>query len=72
MSRRVEDEAQQRHQVADVGLLEEADAARDLVGDLQPGQLELEVERLEMRPVEDGDVAQRAALVERARGAAGR
>jgi hypothetical protein len=63
----VVDEAQERHQVADVRLLEELHAARDLVGDLLPRELQLEVERLEMRAVEHGDVAERAALVEQPR-----
>ena len=63
---RVVDETEQRNEVADVRLLEEADAARDLVGDFQPGQLELEIEGLEVGAIEDGDVAQGLALVPQA------
>src|SRR5690606_12693545 len=63
---RVVDEAQERDEIADVRLFEEADAAGDLIRDLQARELELDIERLEMRAVEDRDVAERAALVDEA------
>ena len=60
---RVVDKAQEGHEVADMGLLEEAHAAGDLVRDLEARQLELDVERLKVGAVEDADVLQGTAFV---------
>src|SRR6185295_15048202 len=49
--------------VLQMGLLEEAEAAADLEGDLLPGELHLELHRVVVGAVEDGAVAQVEALV---------
>ena len=47
-------------------LFEEADAARDLIRNLESRQLELDVEGVEMGAVKDGDVGEGTALVDEA------
>ena len=61
--RRVVHEAQQGDGVPDVLALEELHAAGDVVGDAGAGQRDLDLEREEVRAVEDGDLVHRHALV---------
>lgn len=63
---RVGGEAQLRGEVLDVGLLEEAHAAGNLVINVQAGQLHLKIHRLIVGAVEDGDIRQVAAFVHEA------
>ena len=60
---RVADEAQVGQHVLDVGGLEEAHAGADHEGDAAPGQLELDLHRVVVGPVEDGDLGERHPLV---------
>ena len=60
---RVVGEAQVGEHVLDVGLLEEADAAAHHEGDAPARQLELDLHGVVVRPVEDGDLPEREALV---------
>ncbi len=55
---RIGDELEISRRILDVRLLEEPDAAGDGEGDLPPGQLQLQFERVEMRPVKHGDIVQ--------------
>jgi hypothetical protein len=57
----VDDQAQPRAQVADLGAVEEALPARDLVRDAGLAQRLLEDARLVVGAVEDGDVGERRA-----------
>src|SRR5206468_3574098 len=59
----IDEEAQEREHVLDVALLEEPRAGPDLVGDAAPDELDLELERLEVGAVEDGDVLEPLSLV---------
>ena len=60
---RVHDDPQEREDVLDVALLEEARAGPDLVGNAPPRQLDLELQRLVVRPVENGEVGELLSLV---------
>jgi hypothetical protein len=60
---RVREEAQVREDVLDVRLLEEAKSRADLVRDAATGQLDLELQRLEVGPVEDADLGEGGPLV---------
>ena len=60
---RVVDESQQGDQVANVRLFEETHAACDLVRNLEAGQFDLEIEGLEVRPIEHSDIAERLSFV---------
>ena len=61
--RRVRHEFQPRGHILDVGLLKKADPAGDAERDVAPGQFQLQLERMEMRPVKDGHLVDVAALL---------
>ena len=52
----VDEDLEEREHVLDVSLLEKSRPRADLVGDAPPRQLDLELQRLVMRPIEHGEV----------------
>src|SRR5207237_4901188 len=55
---RVRREAQERRHVFDVRLFKKANAARDLIRNAAAGELELQLDRVIMRAIKNGDVVQ--------------
>ena len=60
----VRHEAQVREHVLDVALLEETQPRADLVRYVPPGQLDLELERVRVVPVQDRNLGEGEALVD--------
>ena len=60
---RVVDELEVGGHILHVGLFEEANATGDAEGDVAAGQLELQLQRVEVRAIEHGHLVQRDALV---------
>src|SRR3954471_9505431 len=63
---RIVNEPKERNEIADVGLFEKSDTTRNLIGDLETGKLELDVEGLKVRAIKDADVRKRAPFVHQA------
>ena len=60
---RIGDEANEGGDVLDVRLLEKTNAARDLIGNAAARKLELQLDRVIVRAVEDGDLVQLDSFV---------